>query len=458
MSGSFNDLDVPPTLTSFAVAPVKADKVISQEIKKAGSKLVMFTVKRDENDLPKFDELKKMYDTVHQLILDGKVLSASVVKGFGLVETVSKMSFGNMIGVEFDKNLTNDMLFYAPLGSIVLEVEEEIDGAVTVGTTGSDSFTVGGVNIPLSEAAEVWKKPLEKVFPTKAGHFTSEPETFSYDKRNITVATEKFAKPRVFIPVFPGTNCEYDTARAFENAGAVADVFVVRNLTGDDVVYSMKEMQKRINNSQIVMIPGGFSGGDEPEGSGKFIATAFRNPLVKDAVMNMLKNRDGLMLGICNGFQALIKLGLVPYGEICGQKADSPTLTFNTIGRHISKMVYTKVVSNKSPWLQKAQLGGVYCNPASHGEGRFVANEEWLQKLFANGQVATQYVTPDGQLSVDEEWNVNGSYMNIEGITSPDGRILGKMAHSERRGDGVAINIYGQQDIKIFESGVEYFK
>ena len=458
MSGSFNDLDVPPTLTSFAVAPVKADKVISQEIKKAGSKLVMFTVKRDENDLPKFDELKKMYDTVHKLILDGKVLSASVVKGFGLVETVSKMSFGNMIGVEFDKNLTNDMLFYAPLGSIVLEVEEEIDGAVTVGTTGSDAFTVGGVNIPLSEAVEVWKKPLEKVFPTKAGHFTSEPETFSYDKRNITVATEKFAKPRVFIPVFPGTNCEYDTARAFENAGAVADVFVVRNLTGDDVVYSMKEMQKRINNSQIVMIPGGFSGGDEPEGSGKFIATAFRNPLVKDAVMNMLKNRDGLMLGICNGFQALIKLGLVPYGEIRDLDSNSPTLTFNTIGRHVSCMARTRIASNKSPWLANVNTGDVHTIALSHGEGRFIASEEQVKELAANGQIATQYVNLEDKATYDIDWNPNGSVYAIEGITSPDGRVLGKMGHSERIGKNVSFNVPGNKDQKLFEAGVKYFK
>ena len=399
-----------------------------------------------------------MYDTVHQLILDGKVLSASVVKGFGLVETVSKMAFGNMIGVEFDKNLTNDMLFYAPLGSIVLEVEEEIDGAVTVGTTGSDAFTVGGVNIPLSEAAEVWKKPLEKVFPTKAGHFTSEPETFSYDKRNITVATEKFAKPRVFIPVFPGTNCEYDTARAFENAGAVADVFVVRNLTGDDVVYSMKEMQKRINNSQIVMIPGGFSGGDEPEGSGKFIATAFRNPLVKDAVMNMLKNRDGLMLGICNGFQALIKLGLVPYGEIRDLDSNSPTLTFNTIGRHVSCMARTRIASNKSPWLANVNTGDVHTIALSHGEGRFIASEEQVKELAANGQIATQYVNLEDKATYDIDWNPNGSVYAIEGITSPDGRVLGKMGHSERIGKNVSFNVPGNKDQKLFEAGVKYFK
>ncbi len=458
MSGSFNELDVPPTLTSFAVAPVKADKVVSQEIKKSGSRLVMFTVKRDENDLPDFDALKQMYDKVHTLIADGKALSASVVKGYGLAETVSKMAFGNMIGVEFDKDITNDMLFNAPLGSIVLEVEDDIDGEVTVGVTGGNSFKIGSVEIPLDEAVRAWKTPLEKVFPTKAGNFTSEPETYSYDKINITVATEKFAKPRIFIPVFPGTNCEYDTARVFEKAGGVADVFVVRNLTADDVAYSMREMEKRINNSQIVMIPGGFSGGDEPEGSGKFIATAFRNPLVKDAVMNMLKNRDGLMLGICNGFQALIKLGLVPYGEIRDLDETAPTLTFNTLGRHISCMARTRIASNKSPWLANVNTGDVHTIALSHGEGRFIASPEQVAELAKNGQIATQYVNLEGKATYDIDWNPNGSVSAIEGILSPDGRILGKMGHSERIGNNVAFNVPGDKNQKLFEAGVNYFK
>lgn len=458
MSGSFNELDVPPTLTSFAVAPVKADKVISQEIKKSGTKLVMFTVKRDENDLPDFNALKKMYDTVHTLIQNGKVLSASVVKGYGLAETVSKMAFGNMIGVEFDKNITNDVLFYAPLGSIILETEEDIEGAVTVGTTGGNSLKINGVEISLDEAANAWKTPLEKVFPTKAGKFTDEPETYSYDKRNITVAGEKFAKPRVFIPVFPGTNCEYDTARVFERAGGVADVFVIRNLTGEDVAYSMREMEKRINNSQIVMIPGGFSGGDEPEGSGKFIATAFRNPLVKDAVMNMLKNRDGLMLGICNGFQALIKLGLVPYGEIRDLDESAPTLTFNTLGRHVSCMVQTRIASNKSPWLANVNTGDIHTIAVSHGEGRFIASPEQVVELAKNGQIATQYVNADGKATYDIEWNPNGSVSAIEGILSPDGRVMGKMGHSERIGNNIAFNVPGNKDQKLFEAGINYFK
>lgn len=458
MSGSFNELDVPPTLTSFAVAPVKADKVVSQEIKKSGTKLVMFTVKRDENDLPDFNALKKMYDTVHTLIQNGKVLSASVVKGYGLAETVSKMAFGNMIGVEFDKNITNDVLFYAPLGSIILETEEDIEGAVTVGTTGGTALKINGVEISLDEAANAWKTPLEKVFPTKAGKFTDEPETYSYDKRNITVAGEKFAKPRVFIPVFPGTNCEYDTARVFERAGGVADVFVIRNLTGEDVAYSMREMEKRINNAQIVMIPGGFSGGDEPEGSGKFIATAFRNPLVKDAVMNMLKNRDGLMLGICNGFQALIKLGLVPYGEIRDLDESAPTLTFNTLGRHVSCMVQTRIASNKSPWLANVNTGDIHTIAVSHGEGRFIASSEQVAELAKNGQIATQYVNADGKATYDIEWNPNGSVSAIEGILSPDGRVMGKMGHSERIGNNIAFNVPGNKDQKLFEAGVNYFK
>jgi len=459
MSGSFNELDVPPTLTSFAVAPMKADKVVSQELKKSGSKLVMFSVKRDENDLPKFDELKAMYDAIHKLVSEGKVLSASTVKGFGLAETVSKMAFGNKIGVKLYDNVTNDMLFYAPIGSIVLEVENEVEGAVTIGeTTTGSKLTACGVEISLDEAIATWTKPLEKVFPTKAGDFTAEPETYSYDKRTITVATDKFAKPRVFIPVFPGTNCEYDTARVFERAGAVADVFVVRNLTGEDVAYSLAEMKKRIDNSQIVMIPGGFSGGDEPEGSGKFIATAFRNPQVKDAVMNMLKNRDGLMLGICNGFQALIKLGLVPYGEIRDMDDNSPTLTFNTIGRHISRMVYTRIASNKSPWLANVNTGDMHTIAVSHGEGRFVASPEIIAQLAANGQIATQYVNPQGIATYDIDWNPNGSMAAIEGITSPDGRILGKMGHSERLGQNIAGNVPGNKDQKIFEAGVNYFK
>ncbi len=459
MSGSFNELDVPPTLTSFAVAPVKADKVVSQELKTEGHTLVMFRACQDENSLPCFDNIKKMFDKVHSLIDEGKVYSASTVKGFGLVETVSKMAFGNKIGVEFDEKLSVDDFFYAPIASIVLEVDGEIEGAEVIGkTTKKEELVFGDVKLSIDQAIDVWTKPLEKVFPTKAGSFDKEPETYSYNQTAPIVAKEKFSKPRVFIPVFPGTNCEYDTAKAFEDAGAVADIFVVRNLSAEDVTYSMKEMKKRIDQSQIVMLPGGFSGGDEPDGSGKFIATAFRNPLVMDSVMNMLKNRDGLMLGICNGFQALIKLGLVPYGEIVTPTENAPTLTFNTIGRHISRMAITRVASNKSPWFKNVNTGDMHTVALSHGEGRFIASEEQIKKLAENGQIATQYVTPNGVATYDIEYNPNGSISAIEGITSPDGRVLGKMGHSERIGDMIAKNVPGAKDQMIFKSGVEYFK
>lgn len=456
MSGSFNELDVPPTLTSFAVAPAKADKVISQEYKKAGSKIIYFPMELDENLLPDWDSYKTMLENVHAAITDGKVLSATAVKGFGLAELVAKSTFGNMIGAELD--VTEEMLFNAPLGGIVVEADTELRGGKVIGTTGGNSIKACDVEIPLDEAAQTWTAPLEKVYPTHAGHFTEEPETYSYNKRSITVAPEKFAKPRIFIPVFPGTNCEYDTARVFERAGGAADVFVVRNLTGNDVEESLAEMKKRIDNSQIVMIPGGFSGGDEPEGSGKFIATAFRNPQVKDAVMNMLKNRDGLMLGICNGFQALVKLGLVPYGEIRDLDADMPTLTFNTIGRHISRMAYTRIASNKSPWFANVETGDIHTIALSHGEGRFIASPEMVAQLAANGQIATQYVNLDGKATYDSEWNPNGSVASIEGILSPDGRILGKMGHSERIGNDIASNVPGAKNQKLFEAGVNYFK
>lgn len=461
MSGSFNELDVPPTLVSFAAAVADADMIISQEIKQPASKLVLYKAERGKDNMPNFARLKEMYSRIENLIESKKVLSASVVKGHGLCETVSKMCFGNMIGVDFEDNVTQEMLFGPDIGSIVLEVGQNTDteGAVVIGRTVSEPvIRVYGTEIPLSEAVSAWKKPLEKVFPTKAKTFENKIETYSYNKRGITAANEKFAKPRIFIPVFPGTNCEYDTKRAFERAGGVCDVFVVRNLTPEDVTYSMKEMSKRIDNSQIVMIPGGFSGGDEPDGSGKFIATAFRNPLVMEAVMNMLKNRDGLMLGICNGFQALIKLGLVPYGEITELKSNSPTLTFNTIGRHVSCMASTRIASVKSPWFANVNTGDIHTIALSHGEGRFVADEETVKALAENGQIATQYVDFDGAASYDINYNPNGSMMAVEGITSPDGRILGKMGHSERIGRNIAVNVPGEKDQKIFEAGVGYFR
>ena len=467
MSGTFNDIDVPPTLVSFAVDVAKIQDVITPELKKAGNKLVWLRAPKDQYDLPDYAGIMDQYEKLHKDMQDGKVVSAYALDRQGIAAAVAKMAFCNGMGVKIEHNLDPRDFFAPGFGDIILEVPDGKVGELSITytvigeVTADGNFSYGNTVITVDEAENAWKGTLEKVFKTVSSE--NDKEAAARDEKlyradSIYVCKNKVAKPRVFIPVFPGTNCEYDSTRAFERAGAEVDVKVFKNLTAEDIHDSVELFEKAIDQAQIIMFPGGFSAGDEPDGSAKFFATAFQNAKIKEAVMKLINERDGLALGICNGFQALIKLGLVPYGEICGQKADSPTLTFNTIGRHISKMVYTKVVSNKSPWLQKAQLGGVYCNPASHGEGRFVANEEWLQKLFANGQVATQYVTPDGQLSVDEEWNVNGSYMNIEGITSPDGRILGKMAHSERRGDGVAINIYGEQDIKIFESGVEYFR
>ena len=465
MSGTFEHIDVPPTLVSFAVDIAKEGDIITPELKKAGNKLVWMKIEKDEYELPVYEQVMDQYGKFADDIHNGKIVSAYALDRHGVIAAVSKMAFGNGMGVKIEHSMDARELFAPAFGDIVAEVPADKVGELSISytvigeVTDDAKFAFGDTEITLKEAEDAWTGTLEQVFRTVSDEASDEKvESPLYDTKDIVICGHKIAQPTVFIPVFPGTNCEYDSAKAFERAGAKVITKVFRNMDAADIVDSVNTFEKEIAKSQIIMFPGGFSAGDEPDGSAKFFATAFQNAKIKEAVMKLINERDGLALGICNGFQALIKLGLVPYGEICGQKADSPTLTFNTIGRHISKMVYTKVVSNKSPWLQKAQLGGVYCNPASHGEGRFVANDEWLEKLFANGQVATQYVTPDGQLSVDEEWNVNGSYMNIEGITSPDGRILGKMAHSERRGDGVAINIYGEQDIKIFESGVEYFK
>ncbi len=465
MSGTFDQISVPPTLVSFAVDVASDRHVVTPELKKAGNKLVMFTVAKDEYDLPVYEQTKALYAAIHEAAVKGQILSAYAVCGKGVAEAVSKMAFGNGFGVALSDAVHKNDLFAAGYGNIIAEVAaDDLDDlkvpCTVIGeVTDNGCFTYEDVTVSMSEAIHAWKDTLEKVFPSVSGKEQPKTENPLYKAKNIYVCKNKVAKPKVFIPVFPGTNCEYDSAKAFERAGAEAIVKVVRNMTADDIRESVDIFTKAINESQIIMFPGGFSAGDEPDGSAKFFATAFRNEKLKESVMNLLNKRDGLVLGICNGFQTIIKLGLVPYGEIIpSQLSDSPTLTTNTIGRHISKMAYIKVVTDKSPWLRKAELGGTYCNPASHGEGRFVASKEWLDRLFANGQVATQYVDADGNPAMDEEWNINGSYAAIEGITSPDGRVLGKMAHSERRGDSVAINIYGEQDLKIFESGVEYFR
>ena len=464
MSGTFNDMDVPNTLVSFAVDTASSKNVITPEFKKAGNKLVLFEIEKDEFDVPVYAQVMDMYNAITKAIYDKAVVSAYTLNAKGIVEAVSKMAFGNMLGADICTCVEADKLFAPLYGCIVAEVAADKLDAIgckytVIGeVTDNAAFTYGDVKIDLEEAVNTWKKPLEKVFPTIAVKGGEKLDTPIFNTSEIYVCKNKVATPTVFIPVFPGTNCEYDSTKAFEAAGANVITKVFKNLTATDIRDSVEEFEKAINQAQIIMFPGGFSAGDEPDGSAKFFATAFRNAKIKEAVDKLLNERDGLALGICNGFQALIKLGLVPYGKITEQSTDSPTLTMNTIGRHVSKMVYTKVVSNKSPWLRGAELGGVYCTPASHGEGRFVANEEWVKRLFAEGMVGTQYVDINGNPTMDEEWNVNGSYSSIEGITSPDGRVYGKMAHVERKGDAVAMNIYGEQDLKIFESGVAYFK
>lgn len=465
MSGTFQDIDVPPTLVSFAVDMAAEKDIITPEFKKAGSRIVWLRIEKDAYDLPVYSQLMDQYGKFTEDIHSGKILSAYALDRHGVIAAVSKMAFGNALGVKIEHNMDERELFAPAFGDLIAEVPADkvselgITYTVIGEVTDDRTFSYGNTVITLGEAEKAWTETLEKVFATKSSADRDEVlEEKLYDTKELHICSHKIAQPTVFIPVFPGTNCEYDSRKAFERAGAKVLTKVFKNMDAADIRDSVDEFEKAISQAQMIMFPGGFSAGDEPDGSAKFFATAFQNAKIKEAVEKLLNERDGLALGVCNGFQALVKLGLVPYGQIVGQTEDSPTLTYNTIGRHISKMVYTKVVTNKSPWLQGAELGGVYTNPASHGEGRFVASQEWLDKLFANGQVATQYCDPDGVISMNEEWNVNGSYCAIEGITSPDGRVLGKMAHSERRDDSVAINIYGEQDLKIFESGVKYFK
>ena len=467
MSGSFNDIDVPPTLCSFAVDVAKLSDVVTDELKEAGDVLVKFTIKKDEYDLPDYDFIMSQYEKITELMRQGIVKAAYALDGNGVADAVAKMAFGNKLGVEACGKREKEYYFAPAYGEIVAEIAEADLAKLDEKEVAYDrfgkvleeqAFVCGDEKVSMEEALEAWTGTLEKVFPTRSGVEDKKIETSLYDTKDIYICKHKVARPKVFIPVFPGTNCEYDTMKAFEEAGADTESIVFKNMTEQDITDSVDAFEKAIRQSQILMFSGGFSAGDEPDGSAKFITSVFRNEKIKEAVHELLNERDGLALGICNGFQALVKLGLVPYGEIKTQTEDSPTLTTNSIGRHISKSVYTKVVTNKSPWLQEAKLGGVYAIPASHGEGRFVASQEWLKKLAENGQIATQYVDIDGNPTMDEDFNPNGSYMAIEGITSPDGRVLGKMAHSERRGEGVAMNIYGDQDQKIFLSGVKYFQ
>lgn len=466
MSGSFNEIDVPPTLCSFAVDVAKLQDIITPELKREDDVLVLFPCERNEYQIPVFDKVMRNYRLFNHLVKENVVRAAYAVTNGGIIEAVSKMAFGNRIGVELCSKLPKEFYFEKQYGAIVAEIAKEeiaklehcgIEYEVIGQTIKEKQFLCGDTCIAIEEAQKTWEQTLESVYPTNSDVEQIKIDTKLYETKNIYTPKQKVSKPNVFIPVFPGTNCEYDAIRAFEEAGANVTSVVFKNMNEQNIKDSVRAYEKAIKEANIIMFPGGFSAGDEPDGSAKFIASAFRNPQIMDAVNDLLKQRDGLILGICNGFQALIKLGLLPYGEIREIKEDNPTLTMNHIGRHISKSVYTKVVTNKSPWLSKAELGGVYAIPASHGEGRFVASEEWLRKLFEQGQVATQYVNADGQPTMEEAYNPNGSYMAIEGITSPDGRILGKMAHSERRGNGVALNIVGNQNQHIFEAGVEYF-
>ena len=460
MSGTFENIDVPPTLVSFAVSTANADKIVSTEFKGAGSEVIMITPEYDENGLPKFDSIKECFDKVEKIISDCRA-NAIWTNGYGgIAEGIAKMCFGNKIGFEFTSHLSGEELFRPCYGAFIIELNgAAADGENVIGKTIEDyKILCRDYTVSLDNLQRVWEAKLEPVFPCRIKTTDTTPETYSNANRIQRSASIKVAQPRVLIPVFPGTNCEYDTARAFERAGAKAETIVIRNLSASAIEESVNVFERAIKQSQIIMLPGGFSGGDEPEGSGKFITAFFRNAKIKDAVHDLLQNRDGLMLGICNGFQALVKLGLVPFGEIIDMADDAPTLTFNTIARHQSMMVTTRIASNKSPWLYGCEVGDIHTILISHGEGRFVAPDRIIQQMANNGQIATQYVDLDGNPTMDIRYNPNTSVEAIEGITSPDGRVLGKMGHSERIGSFVGKNVPGSKDQKIFESGVAYFK
>ena len=460
MSGTFENIDVPPTLVSFAVSTAKADKVVSTEFKQAGDKVVMLRPETDENGIPSFESVRATFDKVEAMIAAGRIRAGWVIDYGGVAEGIAKMCFGNGIGFTFDRQLTDAELFQPCCGGFLLELcGDAEDGEDVIGSTSEKPEIVcPKFTLQLDKLLSVWEKKLEPVFPCRIKTTTEVPEKLSYPRKTTLSASVKSAQPRVLIPVFPGTNCEYDTARVFERAGARPQTFIVRNLSAAAMEDSITTFAAMVRQAQIIMIPGGFSGGDEPEGSGKFITAFFRNPRIKDAVHDLLKNRDGLMLGICNGFQALVKLGLVPFGEIMDMTDVSPTLTFNTIARHQSMLVRTRIASNKSPWLYGTEVDDVHTVAISHGEGRFVAPPELLADMAKNGQIATQYVDMDGNPTMDIHFNPNTSMMAIEGITSPDGRVLGKMGHSERIGQNLYQNVPGEKDQKIFESGVAYFK
>jgi len=458
MSGSYNELDVPPTLVSFCVGTVDTNFVTSTEFKNKGSKVVVLRTKQDNEFLPDFEDLKENYEIIHKLIQDKKAISISTIRNGGIAEAITKMCIGNKIGFKFE----NDIDVFKPMyGSFIIELNEdaEVPKAEILGRTiEAQEIEIKNTRLNLEELIKDWKEPLEKVFPTKAKEIAEPCKNIVSDKTCTIASSSKFAKPRVFIPAFPGTNCEEDSKKAFTDAGAEAHIEVFRNLKANDIEDSINAFAKQIEQAQIIMLPGGFSAGDEPDGSGKFIASVFRNPRLKELIHKHLYEKDGLMIGICNGFQALVKLGLLPYGDILDMTDKMPTLTYNQIARHQSKIVTTKVTSKLSPWFNKVSLGDEFIIPISHGEGKFVASEEVLKELIENGQIATQYVDLSGNATYDIDYNPNGSTLAIEGITSKDGRILGKMGHSERSYTGIIKNVPGNPDQKLFESGVEYFK
>jgi phosphoribosylformylglycinamidine synthase len=467
MSGTFRDLMVPPTLVTFALCPADASQVLSPEFKRSGSPVILLRVSRNNEEMPDWNRFRSICSTVHEMAGADQILAAHSIRAGGIAEAITKMCLGNWLGFQFESSFEQAGLWTPDYGSLLLELTPEVDLAELssriqferVGTTSlAPQIVCKAVVIPLEEACAHWSRPLEKIFPSQVAAQGAKPDRYSFPARGRHVKSVHLAKPRIFMPVFPGTNCEVDTARAFQRAGGIVDSLVFRNLVPADIGESLSLIARKIGNAQIIMLPGGFSAGDEPEGSGKFIGAVFRNPRIKEAVHRLLKERDGLILGICNGFQALIKLGLVPYGKIRELDPDIPTLTYNTIGRHVSCMVRTRVASTLSPWLWKRQVDDIHTIAISHGEGRFVAEPYWLEHLAKKGQIATQYVDLEGNPTADSRFNPNGSAGAIEGITSPDGRILGKMGHSERVGSFVARNIPGEKDQEIFDAGVEYFQ
>ncbi len=459
MSGSFENLDVPPTLVSFAVTTSKIKNVVSPEFKKANSKVVLVKCKYDENGLPNAQSLIENFKTIFNLVKNGQVLSMYTPCYGGIAESIFKMCIGNRLGFKYSDSISIKDIFKYSYGSFIIEVDSSVEiGEVLGYTTNEYVISYKGENLDINSLEQVYEDKLESVYPCNVKVEKQKLEDLEYETNKVFAPKIKVSKPKVLIPVFPGTNCEYDSFKAVERAGASADIFVINNLNSEGVQRSVELFANKIKESQIIFIPGGFSGGDEPDGSGKFITAFFRNAIIKEEVSNLLDNRDGLMLGICNGFQALIKLGLVPYGKIIDTDENSPTLTFNSISRHQSKIVATKIVSNNSPWLKGVNVGDICYVPISHGEGRFIATEEMLKTLKENGQIATQYVDFDGKATSDIQFNPNNSYNAIEGILSPDGRVFGKMGHSERYSNGLYKNVYGNYDIKLFESAVKYFK